>query len=492
MPQLNSSSNFYKTRYMWWRPDPKSSEMEFEGNSDNAGRRVNLSNLAPVAPDQSGDGLPFAPENFPNPGDIWRWKAGRRISSNGNFRDRYLYLPRRLAASYRGGFKSKLAVERHVKEFFPDANIVDFFASFSWTIPSGLPGNMNPVAADGLLHQLELKEQPESDSDIGGCKAGNKTCTSLILEEQIENSPVAPCDICCVESKFCRECCCILCYKSVDSAYGGYSYIMCKVKLGDNICGHVCHLECALRSYSAGTVGGTIGLDAEYFCWRCDGRTELISHVNKLLQTCEAIDTDDDDGDIKEKILKLAICLLRGSEKTTAKELMSRITSAMSKLKHGTDTEDILNVGAKITANSSGYGNTAMETTDVDEGSLKHLNVQKGTKSFRYESELSKLDAEFDKAMEDLEKSQKFEYKLAEESLHTHKEYLLNISQQLDNDKSDLAGQSSTSGSSVLLQTIEKKNEELRQELKKFEEMKKIANGFGSTSKEVLDKHFGL
>ncbi|KAI5400002.1 protein TITANIA [Lathyrus oleraceus] len=466
--------------------------MELEVNSDNDVARINFSNLEPVAPDQSGEGLPYAPENFPNPGDIWRWKAGKRISSNGNYRDRSLYLPRRLAASYRGGgFASKLAAERYVKESFPHINIVDFFASFSWTIPSGLPGNMNPVA-DGRIRELELREQPESEIDIGGCKAGNKMCSSLILEEEKENSPVVPCDICCVEPKFCRECCCILCYKTVDSAYGGYSYIMCKVKLGDDICGHVCHLECALRSYSAGTVGGTIGLDAEYFCWRCDGRTELISHADKLLQTCEAIDTNDDD--IKEKILKLGICLLRGSEKVAAKELLSRITSAVSKLKHGTNVEDILNVDDSLTANSlgsSGNGNAARDTTD-DEGPLKHLNVQEGTESFRYQSELLKLDAEFDKAMEDLEKSQKFEYKRAEESLHTHKKYLLNISQQLDQEKSELASESNTSRSSVLLQTVEKRNEQLRQELKKFEEMKKVANGFGSTSKEILEKHFGL
>ncbi|CAI8604672.1 unnamed protein product [Vicia faba] len=436
--------------------------MAFEGNPDNDGGRTNLSNLAPVAPELSGEGLPYAPENFPNPGDIWRWKTGKRISSNGNFRDRYLYLPRRLAG---GGFKSKLAVERYVKEFFPDANVVDFFASFSWSIPSGLPGNTNPVAvADGLLHQLELKEQPESDSGTGGCKAGNKTCSSLILDKEKENSTVAPCDICCVEPKFCR----------------------------DNICGHVCHLECALRVYSAGTVGGTIGLDVEYFCWRCDGRTELISHATKLLQTCEAIDKDD--VDIKEKILKLGICLLRGSEKNAAKELMSRITLAISKLKHdGTNTEDILNGDDHLTANSSGSsgnGNAAMATDD--KGSLKHLDVQKGTESFRYQSELLKLDAEFDKAMLDLEKSQKYEYKLAEEGLHAHKEYLLNISQQLDNEKSELAIGSNTSCSSVMLQTVEKRNEQLRQELKKFEEMKKVANGFGSTSKEILENHFGL
>ncbi|PNX66427.1 hypothetical protein L195_g055086, partial [Trifolium pratense] len=118
--------------------------MESDGNSDNGGGSKKFSNLTPVPPEESGVGLPYAPENFPNPGDIWRWKAGKRISNNGNFRDRYLYLPPRLSApanrtSFRGGFASKLAVERYVRERFPKANISDFFASFSWRIPSGLP-----------------------------------------------------------------------------------------------------------------------------------------------------------------------------------------------------------------------------------------------------------------------------------------------------------------------------------------------------------------
>ncbi|PNX61084.1 hypothetical protein L195_g052272 [Trifolium pratense] len=121
--------------------------MESDGNSDNGGGSKKFSNLTPVPPEESGVGLPYAPENFPNPGDIWRWKAGKRISNNGNFRDRYLYLPPRLSApanrtSFRGGFASKLAVERYVRERFPKANISDFFASFSWRIPSGLPGDI--------------------------------------------------------------------------------------------------------------------------------------------------------------------------------------------------------------------------------------------------------------------------------------------------------------------------------------------------------------
>jgi len=96
----------------------------------------------PVAPEQSGEGLPYAPENFPNPGDIWGWKSGKRISNNGNYRDRYLYVPHRLAANRNSDhiLRSKLSVERYVKEKFPDVNITEFFDSFIWSIPSGLPG----------------------------------------------------------------------------------------------------------------------------------------------------------------------------------------------------------------------------------------------------------------------------------------------------------------------------------------------------------------
>ena len=138
-----------------------------------------------------------------------------------------------------------------------------------------------------------------------------------------------PCDICCSEPGFCRDCVCILCCKTVSSAYGGYSYIKCQVNIGGGICGHVAHMECALRSLLAGKVGGSIGLDAQYHCRRCDGRTDMISHVNNLLQTCRAADLDDE---IRKKILNLGACLLRGSQKPVAKELLCRIELAISKV----------------------------------------------------------------------------------------------------------------------------------------------------------------
>lgn len=173
-------------------------------------------------------------------------------------------------------------------------------------------------------------ENGEQSTDAGGCKAGNKMCNSLV--EQTENPQLAvmPCDICCSEPRFCRDCCCILCSKTVKSTSGGYHYIKCEAEVGEGyICGHIAHIDCALRAYMAGALGGTIGLDAEYYCRRCDARTDLVSHVTRFLQTCESIDSRDE----IEKILIIGICLLRGSQKASAKELQNRIELVIAKVK---------------------------------------------------------------------------------------------------------------------------------------------------------------
>lgn len=98
--------------------------------------------LQPVLPDTSGEGFPYAPENFPNPGDNWRWRVGKRVAITGHFRDRYLYAPKSLKHLFkekhyvRYGFASKLSLEQFIKAEFPDANIRAFFESFSWKIPA--------------------------------------------------------------------------------------------------------------------------------------------------------------------------------------------------------------------------------------------------------------------------------------------------------------------------------------------------------------------
>lgn len=105
--------------------------------------------LTPVAPNTYGKGLPYAPVDWPEPGDIWGWKVGKRVASSGHFLDRYLYLPPRLSrednpsCSRRHAFASKLAVERFIRGAFPRADIKAFFALFSWKIPSGIPLAVN-------------------------------------------------------------------------------------------------------------------------------------------------------------------------------------------------------------------------------------------------------------------------------------------------------------------------------------------------------------
>lgn len=98
--------------------------------------------LRPVRPMESGEGLPYAPENWPNPGDTWRWKVGPRVSGKGTFVDRYLYPPKHLPGltpevlRKSNAFRSRSSLERYIRQAFPKADVRKFFASFSWSIPS--------------------------------------------------------------------------------------------------------------------------------------------------------------------------------------------------------------------------------------------------------------------------------------------------------------------------------------------------------------------
>jgi len=110
-----------------------------------------------VAAEVYGEGLPYAPENWPEEGDIWAWKTGRRVvPKGGHFQDPYLYLPERLyrllkeekeipeSGSGSGSktfrkqhiFPSKPAVTKYINTYFPGTDLKSFFDSFSWRIPA--------------------------------------------------------------------------------------------------------------------------------------------------------------------------------------------------------------------------------------------------------------------------------------------------------------------------------------------------------------------
>ncbi|KAD6454422.1 hypothetical protein E3N88_09128 [Mikania micrantha] len=124
-----------------------SMEIDPPHESDGSTNGSKESELNFVSDNHSGVGLPYAPEDFPKPGDQWGWKVGKRVTCSGHFVDRYLYLPNRLYNEYKSayptsmsnsrGFASKAAVKRFLLEAYPEMDIKAFFASFTWKIPAG-------------------------------------------------------------------------------------------------------------------------------------------------------------------------------------------------------------------------------------------------------------------------------------------------------------------------------------------------------------------
>lgn len=440
----------------------------------------------PVVFDSSGLGLPYAPEDFPEPGDKWGWKVGKRVGVSGHFLDRYLYPPDRLYKEIKLGrftglgrcFASKASLERYVMEMFPGTDMNAFFASFTWKIQAAnVKGNREIIMEHPICHQ---------QFDPAGCKVGNINCSSLIETDDPTYSTTMPCDICCAEPFFCHDCCCILCSRPVNSANDDHSFIRCEANVKQGfVCGHICHIECGLRSYMAGTVGGTIGLDAEYSCRRCDARTDLVPHVQKLLRSCEAIC----DSDKVQKILNLCIIILRGSTKTSAKSLLLHVQSAVGKLKEGKCDENIWrrqDTSAVTTGDLSQY-----ETDTFEVSNFAPSQRQISFTNFDYLTESQELEKRINKTLASLKTSQGAEFKVAENALTAQKNNLLDLYKELEKEKGKLAN-CSPSADPTLVHAVFKKMEEIKREFDKISAMEVIGKGFGKTSKYVLKEHFGM
>ncbi|PIN03847.1 hypothetical protein CDL12_23626 [Handroanthus impetiginosus] len=95
------------------------------------------SSLRPVPPCASGEGFPYAPVDWPNPGDIWKWKVGNKINPYGCYTHRFLLVPKRLQKSptRKIWLGSKPSIKRFLQSEFPDTDIDAFLASFTWEIP---------------------------------------------------------------------------------------------------------------------------------------------------------------------------------------------------------------------------------------------------------------------------------------------------------------------------------------------------------------------
>lgn len=118
------------------KQDAKFGENNEPGGSNGAVHQTDGNHsLKEVLPGESGEGLPYAPVDWPSPGDVWTWRVGRRVGG-GYFHDRFLYPPKRIQMAGKRNFGSRSSVEKFIRSEFPDADVNAFFASFTWKVPA--------------------------------------------------------------------------------------------------------------------------------------------------------------------------------------------------------------------------------------------------------------------------------------------------------------------------------------------------------------------
>lgn len=173
------------------------------------------------------------------------------------------------------------------------------------------------------------------------CKIGNENC-GLHLGESLALGAIGvmPCDVCCSEPDFCRECLCILCGKTMKCGYSAYTSVRCFARLsGAEFCGHAAHLMCALECQLAGVVK-PLGLDMEYVCRRCDQKTDLRGHVVRLIDSLRYTNCRFS----VEKNLGTALQIIQGTKDGGAKRLIQLLQTAIQMMYKGGDIREVFNL----------------------------------------------------------------------------------------------------------------------------------------------------
>eukprot|EP00249_Psilotum_nudum_P020783 c27845_g1_i1 orf=74-1636(-) len=173
------------------------------------------------------------------------------------------------------------------------------------------------------------------------CRAGNPKCTLWTGRGALpESIGILHCDICCAEPRFCQDCICILCGKTIDcDEEYEYTYIRCFARLSEaGVCGHVAHLSCALACQLAGVVK-QIGIDMEYICRRCDRKTDLRGHVVGLFGSLKYTKAKD----VSESNLRLALQIMQGTELggEWSSKLQRLAQTAIEMVQQGSNFEEV-------------------------------------------------------------------------------------------------------------------------------------------------------
>lgn len=138
-------------------------------------------------------------------------------------------------------------------------------------------------------------------------------------------------------------------------------------------------------------------------------------------------------------------------------------------------------------------GNGILELANSDKPRENKTNLPGNLSShFDHRIESLQLDEDIDQVLQSLRKSQEVEYNIAEERLFAQRNYIMNLYEQLDKERSQLVNHTSLTDSELLLSAVMERIEEVKREVTKLGDMKQVERGFGRTSKLILEEHFGL
>ncbi|KAF9673722.1 hypothetical protein SADUNF_Sadunf10G0053700 [Salix dunnii] len=134
--ERNKGGHLIDEHDFFGQQNEQSMDSDTPNKSDDSRTPIDVKNsLRLVMPGETGAGLPYAPIDWPNPGDNWEWRVGRRVNSSGYFQDRFIYLPKSVHGKKKM-FASKPALESYIRSEFPSADVDAFFSSFTWKIPA--------------------------------------------------------------------------------------------------------------------------------------------------------------------------------------------------------------------------------------------------------------------------------------------------------------------------------------------------------------------
>ncbi|KAG8044316.1 hypothetical protein GUJ93_ZPchr0139g33510 [Zizania palustris] len=187
------------------------------------------------------------------------------------------------------------------------------------------------------------------------------------------------------------------------------------------------------ESAAAFSAAGLLTIPLEYLCRLCDNKTNLMMHVEELLETCKSLQSRDE----IEPILITGSYLLRGSGQMKARSLAKYVRSAMAKLKRGVDLAEVWKMG----------DNDEVSTEEDDDGPPYYFGRSENPLHRAIENlpayifedfdvMAARLEGQIEEALKKLKSTQETEYMLAKQKLYSQKDYIISLHRQQYHERS--------------------------------------------------------